>query len=106
MEGFNNARPGILQLARNAAQINGAIASHGEDNSAEQPALKKRRVGQDTNEDGTDSAAGEGIRTRSQSRGVVRQVQAAPIEILDDIQDEEYIPGMICHAIGPARVQR
>ncbi|KAL4787996.1 hypothetical protein BJX76DRAFT_250594 [Aspergillus varians] len=92
VEGFKNARPGVLQLARNAVQNNGVAAGHGEEESAEQPALKKRRIEQDTQADGSDSAAGDGIRTRSQRRGVVRQAQPTPIEIVDDVQDEEYIP--------------
>jgi E3 ubiquitin-protein ligase RAD18 len=96
VEGFKNARPGVLQLARRAARSNEATENDGEDDSAEQRAPKKRRIEQDADQDGSGSSAGEGIRTRSQSRGVTRQAQAVPIETIDDIQDEEYIPGMLC----------
>lgn len=90
-----NARPGVLQLARRATKSNGVTGNDGEDDSTEQPASKKRKIEQDADQDGSGSSAAEGIRTRSQSRGVTRQSQAVPIEIMDDIQDEEYIPGML-----------
>lgn len=96
VEGFKNARPGVLQLARRAVQSNRTTETDVEDEFTEQPTSKKRKIEQDADQDGSGSSAGEGIRTRSQSRGVTRQAQAAPIEILDDIQDEEYIPGMLC----------
>ncbi|KAL6231133.1 Postreplication repair E3 ubiquitin-protein ligase rad18 [Aspergillus navahoensis] len=87
VEGFKNARPSILQLARKAK----AGADNREDVGAEEPSLKKRKIESDVIV-GTDSPAEQGVRTRSHSRGVARQVQAAPIEIIDVGQDEEYIP--------------
>ncbi|KAL4939300.1 Postreplication repair E3 ubiquitin-protein ligase rad18 [Aspergillus oleicola] len=79
VEGFKNARPSILELARRppVTVVNGV-----------EPAAKKRKI---ELEDGVGGAV-EGVRTRSQSRGVTRQVQEPPIEIIDDVQDEEYIP--------------
>ncbi|KAL4807572.1 Postreplication repair E3 ubiquitin-protein ligase rad18 [Aspergillus unguis] len=98
VEGFNNARPSVLQLARKATQSNGVEVG----GAAAEPALKKRKIEQDgTNDGGTDAVDEEGPRTRLRSRGVVKQSQAAPIEILDDIQDEEYIPDM--HAIATVK---
>ncbi|KAL3474003.1 Postreplication repair E3 ubiquitin-protein ligase rad18 [Aspergillus californicus] len=88
VEGFKNARPSVLQLAKKAVQSYGATTD-GAEGDAEPPVPKKRKMEQ---EDGTNTAAGEGIRTRSQSRGVVHQAEAPDIEIIDDIQDEEYIP--------------
>ncbi|KAL4968296.1 E3 ubiquitin-protein ligase RAD18 [Aspergillus stella-maris] len=83
VEGFKNARPSILELARwPPAVVNGGVV--------EEPAAKKRKIDLD---DGIGGAGAiEGVRTRSQSRGVTRQAQEAPIEIIDDVQDEEYIP--------------
>ncbi|KAL4931942.1 E3 ubiquitin-protein ligase RAD18 [Aspergillus undulatus] len=88
VEGFKNARPSVLELARKATAVTGVGADQ-DDEVAERPATKKRKVEQGNGVDG----AVEGVRTRSQSRGITRQAQAAPIEIMDDIQDEEYIPG-------------
>ncbi|OJI99341.1 hypothetical protein ASPVEDRAFT_508603 [Aspergillus versicolor CBS 583.65] len=107
VEGFKNARPGVLQLARRAARSNEATENDGEDDSAEQRAPKKRRIEQDADQDGSGSSAGEGIRTRSQSRGITRQAQAVPIETIDDIQDEEYIPddGLVACPICSRRMK-
>ncbi|BCS19826.1 E3 ubiquitin-protein ligase RAD18 [Aspergillus puulaauensis] len=106
VEGFKNARPGVLQLARRAVQSNGTTGNDGEDEFTEQPTSKKRKIEQDADQDGSGSSAGEGIRTRSQSRGVTRQAQATPIEILDDIQDEEYIPdGLVACPICSRRMK-
>ncbi|KAL4998604.1 Postreplication repair E3 ubiquitin-protein ligase rad18 [Aspergillus recurvatus] len=87
VEGFKNARPSILHLARKAK----AGADNREDVVAEEPALKKRKIESNATV-GTDSPAEQGVRTRSQSRGAARQAQAAPIEIIDDGQDDEYMP--------------
>ncbi|KAL5045489.1 Postreplication repair E3 ubiquitin-protein ligase rad18 [Aspergillus fruticulosus] len=87
VEGFKNARPSILQLARKAQ----AGADNRGDVAAEEPASKKRKIEPGATV-GTDSPSEQGVRTRSQSRGVARQAQAAPIEIIDDGQHEEYMP--------------
>ncbi|KAI9375649.1 hypothetical protein BJX61DRAFT_539661 [Aspergillus egyptiacus] len=87
VEAFNNARPSVLRLAREASQGGGAMAVNCEA-GVEQPAAKKRRI---ELEDRSDTAVTDGVRTRSQSRGVMRQIET-PIEIVDDVQDEEYIP--------------
>ncbi|KAL4916572.1 hypothetical protein BDW62DRAFT_202559 [Aspergillus aurantiobrunneus] len=104
VEGFKNARPSILQLARKDAQGNGTPADRGEKAAAEQPALKKRKIEQ---ESGTDDAGTEGIRTRSRSRGVVQQAQFAPIEVIHDVQDDEYIPddGLVACPICSVRMK-
>ncbi|KAL2829174.1 Postreplication repair E3 ubiquitin-protein ligase rad18 [Aspergillus cavernicola] len=89
VEGFNLARPSLLQLARRPAEGD-RVTVDGGGQDAEHPAFKKRKIEQ---EDGTQTGAGEGIRTRSQRRGVVRQIETPPIEIVDDdIQDDAYIP--------------
>ncbi|KAL4797868.1 hypothetical protein BDV19DRAFT_38968 [Aspergillus venezuelensis] len=87
VEGFKNARPSILELARRPPIV---VAAQGQDGVVEEPAAKKRKIDLDAGIGG--AGAIEGVRTRSQSRGVTRQVQEAPIEIIDDVQDEEYIP--------------
>ncbi|RDW79196.1 E3 ubiquitin-protein ligase RAD18 [Aspergillus mulundensis] len=88
VEGFKNARPSILQLAKKASTGGDAGAAV----ASEEPALKKRKIEPNGNEVATDGPAEDGIRTRSRSRGVARQAPAAPIEIMDDVEDDEYIP--------------
>ncbi|KAL2819226.1 putative Postreplication repair E3 ubiquitin-protein ligase rad18 [Aspergillus granulosus] len=88
VEAFTNARPSVLELARGAMQSGGVGASTGEADTG-QPAAKKRRLGDEVNSAETQV---EGVRTRSQSRGVTLPVQPAAIEIIDDIEDQEYIP--------------
>ncbi|KAL5336405.1 hypothetical protein BJX70DRAFT_284134 [Aspergillus crustosus] len=89
VEGFKNARSSVLELAKEAARGTEALVQDGQEVGGEQPASKKRKIEQ---EDEADKPAEEGVRTRSQSRGIPRPAQAAPTEILDDIQDDEYIP--------------
>ncbi|KAL4883433.1 hypothetical protein BJY04DRAFT_226493 [Aspergillus karnatakaensis] len=91
VEGFMNARPSVLELARRATEKNEVAMEGGGEGDAEQPVMKKRKI---EAEDVVVEKPEEGVRTRSQSRGVTRQaqVQADPIEIVDDIQDQEYIP--------------
>ncbi|KAL4971474.1 Postreplication repair E3 ubiquitin-protein ligase rad18 [Aspergillus desertorum] len=86
VEGFKNARPSILQLAKEAK----AGANDWDAVTAEEPALKRRKM-EPSAIVGTNGPAEEGIRTRSQSRGCVRHAQA-PIEMIDDDQDEEFLP--------------
>ncbi|KAL4761058.1 E3 ubiquitin-protein ligase RAD18 [Aspergillus foveolatus] len=87
VEGFKNARPSILQLARKAQ----AGRDDSEDLAAEEPASKKRKI-QPNAIVGTDGLPEEGIRTRSQSRGASRQPQATPVQVIDDGNDEDYMP--------------
>jgi E3 ubiquitin-protein ligase RAD18 len=93
VEGFKNARPSILQLARKAQ----AGTDDSEDLAAEEPASKKRKIQLNAIVD-TDSLPEEGIRTRSQSRGATRQPQATPVQLIDDGHDEDYMPGMFFNA--------
>ncbi|KAL4733263.1 Postreplication repair E3 ubiquitin-protein ligase rad18 [Aspergillus similis] len=86
VEGFKNARPSILQLARKAQ----AGTYNSEDQAVEEHASKKRKIQPDAIVS-TDGLAEEGIRTRSQSRGATRQPQATPVQIIDDGHDEEYM---------------
>ncbi|KAL4871132.1 hypothetical protein BDV12DRAFT_194778 [Aspergillus spectabilis] len=90
VEGFKNARPSVLKLARKAARGEEVSAENGENEDTEQPVSKKRKIEQE--DEAADKPAGEGIRTRSQIRDVTQQLQADPIEIDDDIQDDEYVP--------------
>ncbi|KAL2864483.1 E3 ubiquitin-protein ligase RAD18 [Aspergillus lucknowensis] len=88
VEAFKNARPSVLELARRATKSGGTTVD--EDGDAERPLAKKRKLEEEVN--GSESGGGEGVRTRSQSRGAMRQVLPTPIEIVDDVQDDEYIP--------------
>ena len=93
VEGFKNARPSILQLARKAQ----AGTDDSGDLAAEEPASKKRKI-QPNAIVGTDGLPEEGIRTRSQSRGASRQPQATPVQVIDDGNDEDYMPGRFFNA--------
>ncbi|KAL2851620.1 postreplication repair E3 ubiquitin-protein ligase rad18 [Aspergillus pseudoustus] len=88
VEAFTNARPSVLELASGATNSAGDAEVMGEVNT-EQPASKKRRLEDGVN--GAETRTEEGVRTRSQSRGITLPVQPAAIEIIDDIEDEEYI---------------
>ncbi|OJJ97192.1 hypothetical protein ASPACDRAFT_124031 [Aspergillus aculeatus ATCC 16872] len=101
VETFQNARPSVLQLATQAA----AAQQNGEEGVLARPAAKKRKVdvseelgdGITTTSTDTDIAAVrsvEGVRTRSQARGggLTRQAPAEVIEVIDDSQDEEFVP--------------
>ncbi|KKK19151.1 hypothetical protein ARAM_001395 [Aspergillus rambellii] len=87
VEAFQNARPGMLQLARKGVKET-VYSKDCEEDITEVPVSKKRKIEQP---DGSGTPVGEGVLTRSQSRGV-RQVQTTTIEVIDDIQDDEYIP--------------
>ncbi|RAL14848.1 E3 ubiquitin-protein ligase RAD18 [Aspergillus homomorphus CBS 101889] len=85
VETFQSARPSVLQLARQAE------ARNSED--LEQPASKKRKM--EVSEELTDDMSVDGVRTRSQARGGSTP-QGPPaaevIEVIDDSQDEEFVP--------------
>jgi E3 ubiquitin-protein ligase RAD18 len=91
VEAFTNARPSVLDLAKGALK-SGSVAAGIEGADTEEPVTKKRKLEDEAN--GTETRSDEGVRTRSQSRGISRPVQSAAIEIIDDIEDEEYIPGV------------
>ncbi|KAH8429455.1 E3 ubiquitin-protein ligase rad18 [Aspergillus melleus] len=90
VEAFQNARPSVLELARRAADRD---AGEGE---TDQPASKKRKVAEQA---GPEAVPSEGRQTRSRSRGD-RASEPAATEVIEDSQDEEYIPGMFNPALG------
>ena len=87
VEAFQNARPSVLGLAKKAAvQKNEAV-----NGDLEEPASKKRKI---EASEGLAATPSEGVRTRSQTRGVGSQEDPVAIEVIEDSNDEEYIPGM------------
>ncbi|OGM40289.1 postreplication repair E3 ubiquitin-protein ligase rad18 [Aspergillus bombycis] len=84
VEAFQNARPSVLDLARRAAAENGEEAE-----GTAQPASKKRKVDE---RDGSSTEVSEGRQTRSRAKGVERQIEPATMEVVEDSQDEEYVP--------------
>ena len=95
VEAFSNARPGVLDLARKARDG----GDRGRDEEIEQNASKKRKVEQLQVEGEEEVALGlagaEGIKTRSQSRRVDDQPQTETVDLVEDSQDEDYVPGML-----------
>lgn len=87
VEAFQNARPNVLDLARKAA----ARGSDTEEGESEEPAPKKRKV------EAVDGPAAEGVRTRSQTRGIGSQEDPVAIEVIEDSNDDEYVPGVYAH---------
>lgn len=94
VEAFNNARPGVLDLARKARDG----GDRGRDEEIEQNASKKRKAEHLQVEEEEEVASGlavaEGIKTRSQSRRVDDQPQTEMVDLVEDSQDEDYVPGM------------
>lgn len=89
---FVAARPTVLGLARGvmAAEQNGME----EDGIEERPAKKKRKVGTPTAEAGEPvGEEGNGRQTRSRSKRT--ETPAPTVEVVEDSQDEEYLPGML-----------
>ncbi|OOF98361.1 hypothetical protein ASPCADRAFT_164853 [Aspergillus carbonarius ITEM 5010] len=85
VEAFQNARPSVLGLAKKAAvQKNEAV-----NGDLEEPASKKRKI---EASEGLAATPSEGVRTRSQTRGVGSQEDPVAIEVIEDSNDEEYIP--------------
>ncbi|EAW14522.1 E3 ubiquitin-protein ligase RAD18 [Aspergillus clavatus NRRL 1] len=84
VEAFQNARPSVLELARKAAN-----SRLDEEECTELPAAKKRKVDQEA---GSGLGASEGVRTRSQSRRGNSQAEPVLLDVIEDDQDEEYIP--------------
>lgn len=84
VDAFVNARSTVLHMARTAQEA--------EAEAVGQPALKKRKV-ESSEVDGeavVPDLAGEGRRTRSQSK---RAGSQATVEVVEDSQDDECIPG-------------
>lgn len=99
VDAFQSARPSVLGLARKAAAAEGDDG--GEGVAGEGPVAKKRKV-VDRDEESRSVADGaapasERRQTRSRSRGVTtapsEEVTMAATEVIDDSQDEEFLPG-------------
>lgn len=84
VESFRNARPSVLGLARQG---------QGE-RSEDEPAGKKRKVDHGGGKDAVGDSVEEGRRTRSWSKRDRPTETSAVAEVVEDIQDDEYIPGM------------
>lgn len=91
VDSFKNARPSILELARNAAAAKAA-----ESNESEQPVAKKRKLEHAESSETAlqDDAQSQGRRTRSQSRRTDSQVHTPTVEVIEDSEDEEFVPGL------------
>ncbi|EED12846.1 DNA repair protein (RadR), putative [Talaromyces stipitatus ATCC 10500] len=88
LESFQNARPNILALARQAqtTTLSTDKTKEEEDTEMSHPATKKRRLNQ------SDDAQPEMRRTRSQGRQLERQPMLVGPESIDDSKDEDYMP--------------
>lgn len=96
MDSFKNARPSVLSLAREKEKASAAAAQEGEregdDDDLEQPAAKKRRL--DRPPDEPNRIQSERRRTRSQGRRATEnQVPAGEYEVIEDSEDDDYVPG-------------
>ncbi|KAE8400917.1 Postreplication repair E3 ubiquitin-protein ligase rad18 [Aspergillus pseudonomiae] len=99
VEAFQNARPSVLGLARRAAADNGEEAD-----VTAQPSSKKRKVDE---RDGSNTEVSEGRQTRSRTKGVERPIESATMEVVEDSQDEEYVPedGLVACPICKRRMK-
>lgn len=93
MEAFQNARPSVLQLARRAADR----AGEAEEAEEERPASKKRKV---ADQAGSEASPVERRQTRSRSKGIDRAAEPVEAEVIEDSQDDEYVPGMWNQTLG------
>lgn len=96
VEQFKNARESVLTLARKEA----ARLARGYDEIS-QPSLKKRKLSQVDEQDGAvaeEDAASPRMRTRSRSQRatVDSKTSVTEPELIEDSQDEEYVPGQSC----------
>ncbi|KAE8313328.1 hypothetical protein BDV41DRAFT_261621 [Aspergillus transmontanensis] len=100
VEAFQNARPSVLDLAKRAATEDREDAEVG----TAQPTSKKRKVYE---RDGSNSEVSEGRQTRSRTKGVERQTEPATTDIVEDSQDEEYVPedGLVACPICKRRMK-
>ena len=91
MEAFTNARPSVLDLARKARD-----GAQDNEEGSEKPVSKKRKIVQSPveGEDVSDATDAGGILTRSQSRRVDQEPQPTTVDLVEDSQDEDYVPGM------------
>lgn len=89
VEQFMNAREPMLTLARKEA----ARLARGNDATGE-PSPKKRKASQrDADETTVEDPGSQRMRTRSQRGKAIQEPSLEP-EIIEDSQDEEYVPGL------------
>ncbi|PLB51211.1 putative Postreplication repair E3 ubiquitin-protein ligase rad18 [Aspergillus steynii IBT 23096] len=100
VEAFQNARPSVLQLARRAADRAGDAEEEGE----ERPAPKKRKVAEQA---GPEAIPVERRQTQSRSKGVDHASEPVAAEVIEDSQDEEYVPddGLVACPICARRMK-
>ncbi|RAL04175.1 E3 ubiquitin-protein ligase RAD18 [Aspergillus ibericus CBS 121593] len=100
VEAFQNARPSVLGLAKKANTPENGTS----DGDSEGPASKKRKV---EVVEGPAATASDGVRTRSQTRGVGSQEDPVAIEVIEDSNDEEYVPedGLVACPICSRRMK-
>ncbi|KAJ9296530.1 hypothetical protein DTO271G3_5228 [Paecilomyces variotii] len=102
VDSFKNARPGILELARNAART-------AEENESEQPVAKKRKLEQPEQGEAVsqEDAQLQGRQTRSRSRRTESQAATPAVEVIEDSGDEEFVPddGMVACPICNRRMK-
>ena len=90
VEAFTNARPSMLDLARE-----GRDGVRDSEEGSEKPAFKKRKIVESPVEgEDVSNAAGAGVLTRSQNRRVDHEPQPTTVDLVEDSQDEDYVPGM------------
>ncbi|KAF7596731.1 E3 ubiquitin-protein ligase rad18 [Aspergillus hancockii] len=86
VEAFQNARPRALELARRAADDDREETEQ----RTGRPVSKKRKVEE---RGGSNTETSEGRQTRSRTKGGEPQTETATMEVIEDSQDEEYVPG-------------
>lgn len=89
VESFNNARPSVLDLARKARDN----ANRDHEEGIEEHMSKKRKVEQPQIE-GEEVSVPERVRTRSGGRRVEDRPETETVDLVEDSQDEDYIPGL------------
>ncbi|KAE8355251.1 hypothetical protein BDV28DRAFT_53734 [Aspergillus coremiiformis] len=85
VEAFQNARPSVLQLARRPATEDWEETEAG----TEKHASKKRKLDE---QDCSNTKVPERRQTRSRTNCAERQTEPATMEVVEDSQDEEYVP--------------
>ena len=101
VEAFTNARPSVLDLARKARD-----GVRNSEEGSEKPASKKRKIVESPveGEDVSNAAGAGGVLTRSQNRRVDHEPQPTTVDLVEDSQDEDYVPGMflliLCLRVG------
>ncbi|OXV09041.1 hypothetical protein Egran_03198 [Elaphomyces granulatus] len=101
VDSFRNARPGMLSLAKHP--VDGGKV-RGDDNP-DGPTPKKRRLNR--GETSEESSPVESKMTRLQSRSLRRRAQVAPTEVIEDSEDEDFVPddGLVACPICKKRMK-